>query len=207
MALKDELRLEGTSLKFVSRFTYLGFTLTPTGTCFSQHIKDRTRKAVIAAATIRKPNKLSLTTAFSLFNLKIAPTAAYGIVLIWKYLTFKDLRTLEGVKAHFLKRLLSVSRKTKNRLVYILSGASSFVTDLKETFNLEPTASYALFLEELEDKLSSVDPEIYNTPAMQNDNWKTANWSTRHVLKRHAVHGYHNLLRKRRQFSRAQRKL
>ena len=124
-----------------------------------------------------------------------------------KHLTVKDLRTLEGVKAHFLKRVLSVSRKTKNRLVYILSGASSFVTDLKETFNLEPTASYALFLEELEDKLSSVDPEIYNTPAMQNDNWKTANWSTRHVLKRHAVHGYHNLLRKRRQFSRAQRKL
>jgi hypothetical protein len=76
-------RLDGTQLKVVGNsFTYLGITsLSTTGKSFTAHVEERNRKAMIAAAvTIEKPQKLSVTTAITLFHLlKITPTAVYGI--------------------------------------------------------------------------------------------------------------------------------
>jgi len=99
LAVRDELHLEGNALKYVSAFVYLGVTLTPTGTSFSRHIRDRVRKAQLAMATIKTPQKLSIRTALQLFSLKIAPTAAYGIQAIWRWLSKSDLERLESVKA------------------------------------------------------------------------------------------------------------
>jgi len=191
MGLKDGLRLDGSPLEYVKVFTYLGVTLAPSGHCFSQHVKDRVRKAKIATSSIRSPQKLSLKTALQLFDLKVAPCAGYGIQLIWKYLTLDQFKTLEKIKPSYLTRVLALHMSTRNRLVYILTGASLFVCDLKRRFDLEETPAYVEFLEKQNEKLTDVDPEIFLSSALVNGNQKSANWKCRFVVTNFAVHGFH----------------
>ena len=47
---------------------------------------------------IKKLNLLSIATALKLFTIKVAPIATSGIQLIWKHLTYSNLKRLEGVK-------------------------------------------------------------------------------------------------------------
>ena len=104
-------------MKITSKFTYLGITLTTSGVSFAQHVEARAAKALAAASMIEAPQKLSLKTALKLFDIKVAPTAAYGVRLIWKHLHRGDLETLDRVKAAFLKRVLGLHSNTKNRIV------------------------------------------------------------------------------------------
>ena len=103
LAENDTLRLYGQELNYVNRFTYLGITLTPSAITFAAHIEERSRKALIASTSIRNPQMLSLSTALSLFDLKIAPIASYGIQLIWEKLGVANLKALDRVKPAFLK--------------------------------------------------------------------------------------------------------
>ena len=47
---------------------------------------------------------LSIATALKLFTIKVAPIVTYGIQLIWNYLTYTNLKRLEGVKTAYQKR-------------------------------------------------------------------------------------------------------
>ena len=72
LAGSDEIHLEGTPIKRVSCFTYLGITMTTTGTCFRLHIEERVRKAMFLkralgvhrSAKNRLMNALAACTSF-----------------------------------------------------------------------------------------------------------------------------------------------
>lgn len=194
LAATDELRLNGLPVKYVNSFTYLGITLTVTGTSFRQHVEMRVRKALVASSTIEAPHRLSIDTALRLFNLKVAPAAAYGVQLIWQHLSTSDFAALERVKPAFLKRVLGMHSTARNRLVYLLTGTSLFVADLRQTFSLEETEEFKSFVRLQEEKMAELDPDIFTTPAMTNDAWKGRNRPNRHVVVRFSVHGYHHHL-------------
>lgn len=194
LAATDELRVNGVPARYVNSFTYLGITLTVTGTSFRQHVEQRVRKALVASSTIESPQRLSIKTALRLFSLKVAPTAAYGVQLIWQHLSVQDLATLERVKPAFLKRVLGVHSTARNRLVYLLTETSLFVNDIRRTFGLQETDAFKAFIRLQEDKMAELDPDIFTTPAMTNDAWKERNRSNRHVVVRFSVHGYHHRL-------------
>ena len=79
---------------------------------------------------IRKLNLLSIATALKLFTIKVASIATYSIQVIWNHLTYSNLKLLEGVKTAYLKRMLSVSKYTPNRITYILANTTFFIEDV-----------------------------------------------------------------------------
>jgi hypothetical protein len=143
---------------------------------------------------MEKPYKLSLKTALALFDIKLSPTASYGVPLIWEQLTSSQLARLDRVKPAFLKRALGLHASTKNRLVYLLCDTPLFVEDLRKRFRLTDTAAYCQFINQYEVKMAEVDPDFFKTGAMRDDTWKGHSRTNRHVVVRYAVHGYHHRL-------------
>ena len=194
IAAQDTLHIATTPLAYVKKFPYLGLLLTPNGHSFLSHVAERCRKALIAVSTFRNPQLLSIPTALRLFDLKIAPIAAYGIALIWSDLTPTSLEQLNRLKASFLKRVLGLHRTARNRLVYLLVDTPLFVEELKQRFDLPASRSYETVLATWENKFAEIDADFLNTRAMQESTWKGVDRSNRHVVARFAVHGFHHRL-------------
>lgn len=192
LAADDRLRLNSHALKFVDRFKYLGVTLHCFGKSFTAHITDRCARAVTATNSIPKPHLLSLRTALRLFDLKIAPTASYGIDIIWDKLTLANLETLNKIKATFLRRVLGLHSSSRSRYVFLLANSPLFIEDLVSRFHLPPTEIYKEWIRLWEDKMADVDPQFFNTDAMLNDDWKKPDRRTRHLATRYAIHGFHH---------------
>ena len=62
-----------------------------------------------------------------------------------------------------------------------------FTEDLKKQFGLCETADYRENLRSWETKFAEIDPDIFQTPALKNENWKEANRDNRHIICRHAL--------------------
>ena len=194
LAAHDSLRLGGREIHYVSSFTYLGITLAPSGLSFGGHIAQRARKATLAIATIEKPRLLSLKTALALFDMKIAPVASYGLPVIWEHLTARQLSELDRVKPAYLKRVLGLHSSAMNRLVYLLCDTPLFVEELKQRLELKETEAFRQFINEYELKMSCIDPNFFRVGAMTNQAWKDCGRSNRHVVTRHAIHGFHHVI-------------
>ena len=194
LAATDTLRIDGTNLKYVKSFKYLGVVMPTNGQSFVEHITDRGRRAMVASVGIRTPARLSLRTALALFDIKVAPVASYGIQVIWKHLSSLQLEKLDRIKPAFLKRALGLHRSALNRYVYLLSDTPLFAEDLKRRFNLPCTPAYLDFISAWETKMAEIDPNFYRTGALVTETWKLAGRTNRHVLTRFAVHGFHHVL-------------
>ncbi|KAJ4430522.1 hypothetical protein ANN_19118 [Periplaneta americana] len=59
------------------------------------------------------------------------------------------------------------------------------------TYNLTPTPASIKFFDERRQKTAEIDPEFFRTPAMNNEEWKAANFELRHHYTRGAIHGFH----------------
>lgn len=140
---------------------------------------------------IRNIGQLSLTTAMTLFKLKITPIATYGLELIWDHLKKKDLRELERVKAVFLKRVMSISKHTLSRLAYELAREPFYIEDLRYEKMLPSTAGYDELLHELKEKKQAIWSDFYTTDAMTSTDWTKSGYELRHSVTRFAVHGFH----------------
>lgn len=191
LSKKDCFTCGDSVLEIVPSFKYLGVTLQTTGTTFTMHIKDRTTAAINSSYDIPMIQRLSLPTAMALLRLKVAPVATYGIQLIWNHLTARNLKTLENVKARYLKRALSLSKYTRNSYVYLIAGESYFIEDIRTCFNLPITQAYEDVIIERRQKATAVPKEIMETDAMKTDVWKGPNFLLRHQYTRFAAHGFH----------------
>ena len=194
LAKTDRFLLNGSVVPIVSKFCYLGLIIPSNGHSFAAHVKERARKAAAAATQIRTPSGLALKTASALFDMKVSPTATYGIKLIWSDLKISDIRTLDKVKPSFLKRALGVPSTARNTLVYLLAASNRLVEDLKDHLQLPETPAFLDFRRECRQKLLDIGPEFFETPAMLSDAWKGSQRPTRHLVTRAAVHGFHHML-------------
>jgi hypothetical protein len=192
LAAADRIALGDFVVPFVTEFNYLGVILTPSASTFTKHIAERRARAIVNMALIPDLKKISLNTASSLFSLKIAPVAAYGILAIWSHLRLSDLNMLNGIKAIFLKRALGLHKTALNRIAYQIADTPSFIEDLVKTHSLPATAAYREFLAEQELKLAELDPDFYKTPALTCDQWKAPQMSKRHIYCRTSAHGFHH---------------
>ena len=104
----DRLFYDSQGLLFESRADYLGLIITQSGRNFSWHIRKRVEKAIACIYALKSLKSLSLNTAKSLFEIKIAPVATYGLSEIWEHLKTSDFILLDKVKASYLKRVVSV---------------------------------------------------------------------------------------------------
>jgi hypothetical protein len=203
MAASDVLVVNGRCIEFVSSFSYLGFVVTPTLRSFSKHLTTRRTNAICCIYSLPDLRKISISTAMKLFDLKIAPCISYGIRLFWHLLTVRNLQTVESVKTTFVKRLLGLSKYSKNRITYMLVGCRTFVEDIQRTFQLEKTKAYLEFIQDLDHKLGEVDYSMFLTPAFLDDTWRSAHDRSRHLKCRAASHGFHHKLCQRTQWHEA----
>jgi hypothetical protein len=201
LARDDVILIDGEPVEFVRSFTYLGVTISSNGKSFREHISTRTSKALTCAySDLKNPSRLSLPTALKLFDLKVAPIATYALTVIWKYLSVRDLLSLDRVKTAFLKRAMCLARNSRNRLVYLLAGCPTLVEQVRTMFQLEETSAYVDFMKLRSDRLAEVDLDFYVTPAMLDMSWKEALFSSRHAYTRYSIHGFHHLICTKRHF-------
>ena len=188
----DRIHLSGRPLPFVNSFPYLGLTLTPNMKSFTAHVNERCRKALIAMASIRTPRLLSTETALKLFAIKVAPTATYGIQIVWKHLTCANLETLNRTKAAFLKRILGLHASSRNRIAYLLLSSPLFIEDIQKQFDLPTTEQFRKCIAQWEHKMDEIEPEFHETGAMVDKTWQGPNRTNRHLITRFAAHGFHH---------------
>jgi hypothetical protein len=192
MAAADILTVKGNRISFVSTFTYLGFVLTPTFNAFTKHLQNRRFNAIRNMFMLPDLKNLSLDTGLKLFNIRIAPCVSYGIRQIWPFLRVANLQAIDSVKTTYLKKLLSVSKFTRNRIVYLLVGCKTFIEEILETFQLEKTDAVIEFLAGLERKFENLDLNIFRTSPFQEEEWRQPLVPQRHLHTRVAAHGFHH---------------
>ena len=135
---------------------------------------------------------LRVQTAMRLFEAKILPTLTYGIEIIWEHLTERQLKSIESLKARFLKRAMALSKYTLSRLTYMMAWETFLLEDLMFKHLLQRTAPVTAVLQDRRGKQEEIWDDFFVTEAMTTDSWKTANYELRHMVTRLAVHGFHD---------------
>jgi hypothetical protein len=188
----DKLFCKNQKLKFVNFFKYLGVTFKYTGKSFCKHVAARCLAANVATFDIKNLQKMSVKAALELFQLKIEPIASYGITVIWPYLSDSDIRSLNMVFDMYLKRLMSVHKSTKNRLIHHILEVDSFVGHLQAKFNLPYTGNFGKMLYEREQKSVMLSPDFLYVCDTLPKYWMGPLKDDRHVFTRILAHGFHH---------------
>jgi sorting nexin-29 len=191
--VQRDLRFEyqGQEIQIVNRYVYLGITLQPTLT-FTEHLERKKNQALSAVGCLRHLQRLSLTTAVKIFDMKIRPILEYGLVEISPFLTLPQLVNLDRVKCAFLKKALGLPKNASNTLVLRMCEQRSLVEDLVSRLTIDPDV-WVSYADQRRDKSARIDNGGFNGgPAFTQQRWKEANQKDRHVITRTTVHGFHH---------------
>ena len=116
----------------------------------------------------------------------------YGIVSIWKHLSTTNMNKLDTGLSRFLKHICRVSKHTLNRIMYVICDTPTYTNFIKNKYGLSATDQYTKYTQELFQKMNNIDEELFDTPAMTQQMWKDCMQTNRHVITRHAAHGFHH---------------
>ena len=188
----DTFKYNETTIEIVNTFTYLGITLQTTGFTFTEHIERRLAQLFLEMYKLEDIHTLSINTALQLFHMKLSPIMEYGIKSIWPYLSTGQLGKIDTALSRYLKHICRVSKYARNRVLYIICDTPTYTNILRNKHNLSATKAYEKYTQELCGKMQMVDPELFETPAMTQQMWKDCLQTDRHVITRHAVHGFHH---------------
>jgi hypothetical protein len=132
-------------------------------------------------ADIQSLSKLSLETALKLFDMKIVPILTYGLEILWEHLGGNSLKTLECMKAIYLKKALRVSRCTLSWLVYILARESLPIEDLQYKLLLPSINAANRLIIQRRKKKRKIWFE-FCSKAVINREWTKPNYDPRHLV-------------------------
>jgi hypothetical protein len=180
------------TLEICNTFTYLGLTFQTSGITFTTHIEKRLTQLYLEMHKLGDLYTLSLQTALQLFYMKLSPIMEYAICSIWPNLTTKQLIKIDTCLTTYLKHICRVSKCTRNRVVLMICDTPTYINVLKHKYDLQMTDAYTQYIEGLNEKLLNVDPELFHVPAMVQNRWKECMQTDRHIVTRHAAHGFHH---------------
>ena len=111
-----EFYYHGEVLKNVSKFSYLGVTLSANGKFYQaqKSLSEQATKALFSLNSLFEKVRLDLSEKLKLFHSMVIPILMYGVEA-WGFHSAPDA---ERVYSKFLKRMLSVRPKTTNAAVY-----------------------------------------------------------------------------------------
>lgn len=128
LAKREKWHFNGINLEIVNKFKYLGYMLT-TKISFDEACEDTSRKAKMKVMDLFKTmwslGNLDTNIFYQLFDCQIKPMLLYGSEIWGGFVS----NITESAHLFALKRLLSVSDKTPNTLVYGETGRYSLVID------------------------------------------------------------------------------
>ena len=189
----DKFQINNKPLEIVPDFEYLGVTLQPT-LAVTKHLDKIAAKCARATHAIPHIHLLSLDAAVRLFNIVIHPIATYAIKSLWQEMTTENLRQLDQIKSRYLKTALRVSKYSRNTKIHLLTNSEQLCQEVCRIYHLPETPAYYQRLAEIKDKEDNVELSFFTCPAMQQDTWKQANCTRRHLATRYAMHGFHHTI-------------
>ncbi|KAI0982287.1 hypothetical protein GJ496_002998 [Pomphorhynchus laevis] len=107
-------------------------------------------------------------------------------------MTVQNIETLDKAKWSFLERYLGLSQKSSSRLVAWFTKQQATSWASKERFSLANTSNYQAYTRIWLDKIKGISDEYYEMPAMKQSDWKSPNFSKRHLIARVSTNGYHS---------------
>lgn len=188
----DVFKYRETILEITNNYCYLGVTFQTTGTTFTIHIERRINKAISEIYRLNDLKLLSISSALKLFYLKISPIIEYCFSSIFEHLTTSNLHRVDFILFTFLKIICTVSSNSRNRLLLLICDTPTLINVLIKKYNLPETEPYKQYLQNLTEKLSQVEGDFFETPAMTQERWKEPLNENRHIITRHAMHGFHH---------------
>jgi hypothetical protein len=111
--------------------------------------------------------------------------------VIWDHLQVNQLRIYDTVKANFLKRVLGVAPKTRNRIVFLICQRTTGAEGVQRRLGLESNPVFERYMDTMFEKLEDVDRTFFEAPLALAMNHMSHLDENRHVFTRHAAHGYH----------------
>jgi len=178
-------------LEIVAKYEYLGITLQPTLT-FTEHIAKLRGKCAAAISTIPNLQSCSIETAQRIFAMKVQPIVTHNMQTFARRLSAPQLRQLDGPKAMFYKRALSLHSNTSNTFVIMMVRMKTLVDDISDRYAFNPIA-LAQYHSTCETRVNEL-MEIMQPPgpAFTSAAWMGSCQKQRHVITRCTVHGFHN---------------
>lgn len=197
---KATLYINRTPIEFVQNFKYLGIIMQP-ALGFGNHVNElltRTAKTIMCLGNLQK---LPLTLAMKIYEIKIMPLIRYGMASISPKLAKCSMTVLDRGKLLFLKATLGLSKHTSNTFVLAMTGEKTLCENLKDMgYEFNETA-WKDYSDELERKRADFDIEEYAAgPAFHSEGWKLANRKNRAHTCRITYHGYHHKICTRKDF-------
>ena len=181
----------GNVVALSNSYEYLGMTLQCTWN-FTKHLKLKRVKAFSRIHSIKNLSKLSLQGAANYFRVMIEPILTYGIHVIWQDLTSRQLEILDAAWCDFYKKVLGVPRSCRNRKIIAMVKSSTLVESLVSQNRLPQTPAYIEYIDKLQTKLSDIDFNFFNSPALTQTKWQDSNYEKRHLVCRLSCHGFHH---------------
>ena len=86
-----------------------------------------------------------------------------------------DLKTIESIKARFLKAALGISKFAPSRLAYELARETFLIEDLRTRLILPSTPQEAQQRTTRQEKRADIESTFYITNAMTNQDWTGPN--------------------------------
>lgn len=199
----DTLIYNTNTIEMVNKFTYLGVTFQTSGNTFTDHIEKRLSQLYVEMYRLKDIHTLSIHTALQLFYMKLSPIMEYCLRPLWKHLTTTNMHNIDKALARYLKHICRVHENARNRIMYLICDTPTYINTLRRKYNLSATHSYTKYSEDLCEKMQDINPEIFETPALTQQMWKDCLQTDRHIITRHAVHGYHHHICTRQTFHNA----
>ena len=118
-------------------------------------------------------------------------------------LNYKTTHQNRHCTYNILKIHLQSLEETRNRIILLICDTPTYVNTLRQKYDLPITDAYTKYTQELSEKMQSINPELLTTPAMTQNRWKECMQTDRHIVTRHAAHGFHHLICTRNTFHEA----
>lgn len=189
----DVLSYGDEALDVVSNYEYLGVTLQQTLT-FTEHVVKKKQKCFAIIGSLRHLQKVSVETGLKIFNMKIAPILTYALSEISCFLSLAQLKTIDQIKATFVKKLIGVHISASSTLALKIAEIGSFTEDLKTKYRFDPDVIQEYETMRVAKTNELLQNRFLEGPAFLCKVWKMSNQSNRHLLTRCTVHGFHHFL-------------
>ncbi|XP_018497542.1 uncharacterized protein LOC108865217 [Galendromus occidentalis] len=195
-----KLYINRTPIQLVQSFKYLGITMQP-ALGFSDHADQLLTRTATTIVCLGNLQKLPLTLALKIFQIKIMPTIRYGFNCISTKLARTNLEKLDKCKLLYLKSALGLSKYTSNTFVLTLTKEKTLCEDLEELGYKFDETVWKEYKENLDRKNAEFNIQVYSEgPAFRAEGWKLANRSSRAAICRITYHGYHHKFCTRKDF-------
>ena len=124
---KEEVHSDGSVIKLVTEYKYLGMILTPQLT-FTKHLQRSINKARAKVGYLyQKLNIkcLDLALTIQIFETYVLPIIVYGLGIWWGRVSSQALVSLDAIWTNYLKRWIGVNYSSNNAILYFLTETKS----------------------------------------------------------------------------------